>query len=229
MTREIKPNDDPSKVRIFVVRHGRTEYNSKKVIQGHLDIDIDETGKEQAAKVAHYLEDYRFDYCVTSDLCRCISTIKDILQNNPHLTKDRVRVTPDMRERMMGPVQGMNIVDAKEKYGAQFKQMGEKEHELRSRVQEEWDLLVKKAEAEDYTNVLVCTHGGVITSFSNHLYNAKGYSLGEGLKEENLKVPFNTSITVVDVDKSTKEGIIQKFGVTEHLGGHFEVKNQDLR
>lgn len=229
MTREIKPNDDSSVVRIFMVRHGRTEYNSKKVIQGHLDIDIDETGKDQALKVAHYLEDFKFDYCVSSDLCRCTNTIKGILQNNPHLNEDRLKVTPNVRERMMGPVQGMFIGDAKEKYGTNFKQMGEQEVDFLRRVEEEWNLLLKKAATDDYGNILLCTHGGVITSFTNYLYNIRAYGLGEGLKPESLRVPFNTSITVIDVNKETGKGIIQKFGVTEHLGGQFEVKNQDLR
>lgn len=229
MTKEIKPNVDPNIIRVFVVRHGRTEFNCKKIIQGHLDIDIDATGEEQAMKLAKYFDDFNFDACVTSDLVRCRSTIKDILKKNDHLTEDKIRTTPNLRERMMGPVQGMFIGDAKEKYGAQFKSMGEQEEDLLSRVESEWELLVKKATADGHLNTLFCTHGGVITSFTNYLHDVKKYKLGEGLSAENLRVPFNTSITVVDIIKRTGEGTIQKFGVTEHLGGHFEVKNQDLR
>lgn len=229
MTREIKPNVDPNVIRVFVVRHGRTEFNLKKVIQGHLDIDLDETGHDQASKLAKYLEEFKFDACVTSDLCRCRSTIKDILLNNSHLSEDKIRITPNLRERMMGPAQGMFIGDALAKYGDKFKSMGEQEEALIERVEGEWDLVLKKAATEDHLNTLFCTHGGVITSFTNYLHLIKKYGLGEGLEAQNLRVPFNTSITVIDVDKATGEGVIQKFGVTEHLGGHFEVKNQDLR
>lgn len=58
MTKEIKPNVDPNIIRVFVVRHGRTEFNCKKIIQGHLDIDIDATGEEQAMKLAKYFDDF---------------------------------------------------------------------------------------------------------------------------------------------------------------------------
>lgn len=229
MTREIKANNDPSIIRIFVVRHGRTEYNASKRMQGHIDIDIDQLGQEQAEKLTRYLEDIDFDYCVTSDLSRCRSTIKDVIKANSRLSEDNVRVTSNLRERMMGPVQGMLINEAKAQYGPDFKNMGEKDAELIKRVKEEWDSAVKKAAIEDHLNTVLCTHGGVITAFTNYLHKSVNYGLGEGLKAENLRVPFNTSITVIDVDKASGAGTIQKFGVTEHLGGQFEVKNQDLR
>lgn len=103
MTKEIKPNVDPNIIRVFVVRHGRTEFNSKKIIQGHLDIDIDATGEEQAIKLAKYFDDFNFDACVTSDLVRCRSTIKDILKKKRSLDRRQYKDHPKLERKNDGP------------------------------------------------------------------------------------------------------------------------------
>lgn len=226
MTREVVANRDPGVIRIFVVRHGRTDYNAQKIMQGHLDIDINAEGQAQAQKVGQYLKDIQFDHYVTSDLVRCVNTSKPILQHQKDID---VVITANLRERNMGPVQGMKIEDAIEQFGPDFRNLGEKEHELLARVESVWTQIYKKAVAEDHLNTCVCTHGGVITGFINHLYDNRNYKLADVLVKFDLKVPFNTSIAVIDLDKETGAGTIQKFGVTEHLGGHFEVKNQLLR
>ncbi|SGZ49446.1 CIC11C00000002398 [Sungouiella intermedia] len=226
MTKEVTANADAGTIRIFVVRHGRTDFNAQKIMQGHLDIDINDEGKVQAQKVGHYLKDIHFDNYITSDLIRCVNTSAPILEHQQ--VKD-VITTSNLRERNMGPVQGMRIQDAIDQYGPDFRNLGEKEHELLARVESVWNQIFKKAVTENHMNVCVCTHGGVITGFINHLYDSRDYQLAEGLLKTDLKVPFNTSVAVIDLDKKTGAGTIQKFGVTEHLGGHFEVKNQLLR
>ena len=36
-------------MKILLVRHGETDFNKNKLIQGHSDIVLNETGKEQLA------------------------------------------------------------------------------------------------------------------------------------------------------------------------------------
>ena len=36
---------------LYVVRHGQTEYNVKKVFQGHIDIPLNEVGEKQAKEI----------------------------------------------------------------------------------------------------------------------------------------------------------------------------------
>ncbi|EEQ36184.1 putative broad-specificity phosphatase [Clavispora lusitaniae] len=228
MTREIVANTDPNVVRIFVVRHGKTDYNAKKIMQGHLDIDMNDEGREQSEKAANHLKDIEFDYIVSSDLIRCVNTARAIAQKQKK-PFGNFPTTPDLRERNMGPVQGMQVQDALEKYGPDFKNIGEKQEDLVNRVTQVWEQTFKKAVAENHTNTVLCTHGGVIRAFINHLYNVRGYKLAEGMTFEDLRVPFNTSVTMIDLDKTTGEGLIQNFGSTEHLGGHFVVSNQQLR
>lgn len=222
MTFEILENSDSEIIRVFIVRHGQTDHNVQKILQGHLDTDLNDTGRDQARLVGNFFSQIPIDYFLSSDLTRCQQTLQSILE---HQENDTVRYTSNLRERDMGKVQGMYLKDALETYGPGFRNLGEKEGDLCIRVEKEWNNLVD----QDYNNVIFCTHGGVITRFTKYLNETLGYSLSNKLTPADLKVPFNTSITVVDVNKKTKSGIIQDFGNTLHLGGQFEVKEQMLR
>lgn len=226
MTREITQNVDTGVVRIFVVRHGRTDWNAKKILQGHIDVDINEEGREQAEKLGQHFKTINLDLLISSDLSRCIDTAKFILayQDNPVYYE-----TPNLRERDMGKVQGMPLQSAIEKYGVNFRDFGENKEALITRVTEIWNIAIKIAKVNDRRNILLCTHGGVISLFINHLYDVLNYSLEDGISKEDLRVPYNTSISVIDISKNTGEGVIRRFGVTEHLGADFKVVNQLLR
>lgn len=226
MTLDIQSNNDENKLRIFFVRHGQTDHNVKKILQGHLDVDINDTGLDQAKKVAEGLRDIKFDKFVTSDLVRCVNTTQEIVKFQEDIP---VRTTSKLREREMGVVQGMYLKDALEKYGEDFRNLGETASALTQRVDEEILLIFKEAKSKDYKNVGVCTHGGVLTNYFNYLYRDKQYQLNKALGPGDLRVPFNTSVSVIDLDKSTGEGTIQVFGNTKHLGADLKVKNQLLR
>ena len=43
--------------RIILLRHGQTAHNQQKRLQGHLDAPLDDTGQEQARKVARHLRE----------------------------------------------------------------------------------------------------------------------------------------------------------------------------
>lgn len=220
-------NTDPNTIRIFVVRHGQTNHNVKKILQGHLDTELNEEGVKQAKLVGDRLKDLPFDAAKCSDLKRCQQTINEIIKYHPEV---KVHTTENLRERFMGIAEGMRLSDAlkmAETTGKDYKEYGESRSELVARLYREWDYIID--EGTSHQNFLICTHGGVITNFLNHLYSDLHYELSENVTPDSLKVPFNTSITVVDVNKLSKQGIIQCFGDTAHLGRQLDVKDQLLR
>ena len=42
--------------RLLVVRHGETDWNAQRRVQGHTDIALNDTGKRQASLLARALE-----------------------------------------------------------------------------------------------------------------------------------------------------------------------------
>lgn len=63
--------------RLYLVRHGQTEYNLKKLVQGRCDSPLTELGREQALAAGHWLADYevRPQVAATSPLGRAFSTL----------------------------------------------------------------------------------------------------------------------------------------------------------
>ena len=55
-------------IRIYVVRHGETEENRQKIVQGHLDTSLNSEGERQSDLLAKALKDVPFDACYSSDL-----------------------------------------------------------------------------------------------------------------------------------------------------------------
>ncbi|KAI5966509.1 uncharacterized protein KGF55_000818 [Candida pseudojiufengensis] len=185
---------------------------------------MNETGIIQSKKLGEFFKNIPIDYFISSDLIRCKQTLEEVLKYQDY-DPSKIRYTPNLREREMGPVQNMFLTEALEKYGKNFRNLGEKEEELCARVNLEFQELLDS----DYNNIIMCTHGGVITRFINYLHSDLGYELSSELTPNDLKVPFNTSISIIEFDKIGKKGVIQSFGKTDHLGGKFEVKDQLLR
>ena len=59
---------------LYLIRHGETDYNKERKIQGSCDIPLNEYGRELAKVTAEGLKDIPFDVIFTSPLCRARET-----------------------------------------------------------------------------------------------------------------------------------------------------------
>lgn len=89
--------------RLIVLRHGETTWNQDTRIQGHTDIDLNDTGRWQAAQLAAALADEHLAAVYTSDLRRAHATGQAVAQAQG-LT---VQVDPGLRERCFGALEGL--------------------------------------------------------------------------------------------------------------------------
>jgi probable phosphoglycerate mutase len=61
--------------RLFIARHGETEYNRKQLLQGRgIDASLNETGVQQAKELSDYLSSYPVQYLGSSSLRRSYET-----------------------------------------------------------------------------------------------------------------------------------------------------------
>ncbi len=75
---------------IFLVRHGESEYNAKRIIQGHIDTDLTPRGIVQARLAGEELKNFQINKIYTSDLKRAYRTayiIGDVLGLEPIIDK----------------------------------------------------------------------------------------------------------------------------------------------
>ena len=66
---------------IYVLRHGITQWNKLKKVQGAMDIPLAPEGIELAKKTGEALKDVPFDICFTSPLARARQTAHYVLGN----------------------------------------------------------------------------------------------------------------------------------------------------
>ena len=70
-------------MKIFLVRHGETDWNRNHKLQGQSDTELNSYGIELAEKTAEGLKNIPFDHAYASPLKRAVSTAEIILQNRP--------------------------------------------------------------------------------------------------------------------------------------------------
>ncbi|MDO4439394.1 MAG: histidine phosphatase family protein [Eubacteriales bacterium] len=69
-------------MKIYVVRHGETNWNIEKKLQGRADIPLNAKGKKLAEVTGEALSDIPFDLCFASPLIRTIQTADGLLKHN---------------------------------------------------------------------------------------------------------------------------------------------------
>lgn len=93
-------------VTIFgLLRHGQTEWNILKKIQGSADSPLSKEGKEQTDAWADILKSYDWDRIIASDLGRVRATV-DILNRKLDLP---VSFDPRLREQYWGDWEGLTL------------------------------------------------------------------------------------------------------------------------
>ncbi|HWI43382.1 MAG TPA: histidine phosphatase family protein [Nocardioides sp.] len=89
--------------RIVLLRHGRTEWNASHRIQGQLDVDLDETGIEQARDVAPVIAGLGPSVLWSSDLVRARLTAEQVAKESGLSPSYDKR----LREFYLGDYQGL--------------------------------------------------------------------------------------------------------------------------
>ena len=104
--------------KLVLCRHGQSEWNLKNLFTGWTDVDLTDTGREEASNAGKALNtlDYSFDIAFTSVLTRAIRTLWIIMDELDRLWLPVVR---DWRlnERHYGALQGLNKAETAAKYG----------------------------------------------------------------------------------------------------------------
>lgn len=144
---------------IYLVRHGKTWFNTTGQVQGFCDSPLTDVGVEQAKKVGDKLSNVKFVGAYSSDLGRQRNTAKEILKKNEN-KKPQVTELEGLKEWNFGSFEGKTNT---EMYEVAFKDTGFKEEEY-FEMQDSLggvagvaDLIAEKdplEEAENYDSIL---------------------------------------------------------------------------
>ncbi|MET3951049.1 histidine phosphatase family protein [Arthrobacter sp. UYEF36] len=87
-----------------LIRHGQTDWNVQRRLQGSTDIPLNDVGRGQARDAAAGLAGYAWDAIVSSPLSRAAETA-DLIAAGLGLSV--VRRVPELTERSFGPAEGL--------------------------------------------------------------------------------------------------------------------------
>lgn len=152
--------------RICLVRHGETDWNVARRIQGHLDIPLNATGEQQAEATARALSAQRFNACYSSDLVRAHRTATHAAAS----LRLEPRLDARLRERHYGAFQGLTYDEAARNFPVAYARFearettadlpgGESLADFAARILVALDTIAHHHRGE---TVLVVTHGGVL-------------------------------------------------------------------
>ena len=159
--------------RFALLRHGKTEWNQKKRIQGQKDSPLTVKGRNEAGQWGLILKDIRWNRILTSDLGRAMETAALVNQTlKVPLSKD-----PRLREQDWGKWTGKTVSQLKEKDSRRLEEQinagwlfcppgGEDRNMVLERSRE---AIQTAAETWTGETILVVTHEGVIKCLIYHL------------------------------------------------------------
>ena len=174
-------------MRIILARHGETDYNKNKMVQGHTDIPLNEEGIRQGIAAGKKIEGYKIDIAYSSNLVRAYDTARYMLDNSNSEDNKKLPVIKDKRliEKSYGGYEGVSFAE----YGAGMKAGETRGMELDTEAADRIEAFFKAKYQEhpDKTMLAVC-HGGIIRSFLTQ----------KGIKEVSRGVIVNTSVSVLE-------------------------------
>ena len=160
--------------RIYLVRHGKTEWNENGIYQGRSDTDLSKEGISQAKRTAAYLGKNEIAEIYSSKLKRAIRT-GELISGDTGL---KVQQSEKLNELSFGKWEGMTFDGIQEEYPDLSRRFfaepsefeapgGESVKDLRKRVMDFWF----EQESDDSDSVIV-SHSGPLKIIILSVLNA---------------------------------------------------------
>lgn len=157
---------------VYLTRHGETDWNQDKRIQGHTDVPLNDRGRFQAEALAGRLATIPLDAIYTSDLSRTRQTAEMIAARQPGEVS--IISTPDLRECNYGQWEGLTREEVAVRFAEDWDKWnrsrltesptgGEDYLSLAGRAGRAFD-----AAAQGRKTVLISTHRGTLRAILCH-------------------------------------------------------------
>ena len=198
-------------MRLFLVRHGRTDNNLEQRTQGWSDTSLDELGLKQAQAVATYFTDINLAHIYSSDLQRSYDTaLPTGLQKSISIEK-----TTLLRERSLGKLENAPMSELRQAFEDEISRTGQSRYKVRPQgVESAYDVMARVTEFASsipmgFGDVAVFTHGMTEECLLCHLIGAPV----ESSRSFNFD---NASITSLLFEWDV--WVVEKYNETSHLG-----------
>lgn len=180
--------------RLFLIRHGITEWNQEGRYCGCKDVALSSQGKLQAKRLAKRLKDAGFDKIYSSDRRRALQTARIVFKQARIIKKSA------LREINFGAIEGLRHREIMEKYGVVYSKWLDDPYqnclpgaESISVFKKRVNSAIRKIAGDNRgKNAAIVCHGGVIAIFVSSLLKSRNFW---------KYVPAATSVTLVESRK----------------------------
>lgn len=162
-----------STTEILLIRHGETDWNVDRRLQGHLDIPLNPSGQRQAHALVGGLEGVALDAIFSSDLQRAQQTAAPLAEARGMT----LQLAAGLRERCYGALEGLRYPEAAERFPEAYAalmgrdidarypaglHMAETMREFSARAVTTLTTLLDVLAPGNVRRVAIVTHGGVL-------------------------------------------------------------------
>lgn len=200
-------------MKLYIIRHGQTEWNILKKLQGWNNSNLTEKGINDAMNLAERLKDVDFTHIYSSNQKRAIETA-EILRKDRDI--DIIKLE-GLKEFGFGRWEGMEMQDLLEKYSDEFDiylnkphlykptHNGESYEDIYKRVRESLEQIIQsKGE-----NILVVSHGVTVKIMTSIIKNISLENINT------IGINKGTALNICEVKDDGIEFILE--GDTSHI------------
>ena len=184
-------NKNEETLKLYIVRHGETEWNVIKRFQGQLNTPLTEKGMEKLRKTGKKLENVLFDEVYTSELGRTVASAEIILNENNGYKNSKLELQKlaELNEVYFGVWQGLTYEEVFLKYPEEgnnyfynvknYKAENVEAEKLEDALERFLKGINKILDSHESGNILVVTHGTVFEMFMNYVANNSIFDIDE--------------------------------------------------
>jgi len=148
---------------IYIIRHGQTDFNLKRIIQGSgIDSSLNETGRNQAKLFYEAYQDLNFELVVTSALQRTHQTVNPFIEKNiPWIQMPELNeINWGIHEGKEGtPAMMKNYDHITSEWRAGNYNIGIEKGESAQVLMDRLNKFIETIEQREEKLILVCSHG----------------------------------------------------------------------
>lgn len=188
-------------MKLFITRHGKTEWNVENRFQGAKDSNLVESGIRDAKDLHDYLANEYFDFVYTSPLGRAKQTAEIIFKDRHILIEEDKRLS----EMNFGVFEGMKTSDIFKEYADIYNNLwnhpekfdrcpngGESFNEVNNRIA---SFIDDMKQLDDDKKVFIVTHGMFFVCLLGYFLNLKPIDF----PKINRSIVRGCSITIIEI------------------------------
>ncbi|MDG6882227.1 Alpha-ribazole phosphatase [Phocoenobacter uteri] len=199
-------------LKIYLIRHGKTQWNLERRIQGSTDIELAQEGIDDAKKVGQVLAHIPFKACYSSMLTRTHQTAQHIIGERkiPHfhhkgLNEFGFGLWEGVKSDDLQENQEYQLLRSQPKFYTATESQGEQMIDFKERVMRAFNDIVELHQAEQEVNILIVAHGMTLTLLTAII---KGLPWYEFRNTELHQFVDNTSVNIIEVTGKKAELVV---------------------